>query len=93
MGRQSGSASFHLSQFGVVDRRGKRLDGRERVSELERGGGSTAAFGVKFKERADAVGMTRCYLEITNDPQHPGYPGDSTAFVKDVFNLSENEKQ
>jgi hypothetical protein len=32
-------------------------------------------------------------MEITSDPQYPRYPGGSAAFVKDVFNLTENGKQ
>jgi hypothetical protein len=62
-------------------------------AKIGEGGIHGGAFGVKFKERADAVGMTRCCMEITSDPQYPRYPGGSAAFVKDVFNLTENGKQ
>lgn len=60
-------------------------------AEMGAGGLHGGAFGLKFKERADAVGMTRCYLKIDNDPHHPGYPGGETAFVKSIFNLTETK--
>ena len=59
-------------------------------AELGKGGLHGGAFGLKFKEKADAVGMTRCYLKIDNDKnRYPGYPGGDSAFVKTIFNLTE----
>ncbi len=63
-------------------------------SKLEMGNGGVhgGAFGLKFKEKADAVGMTRCYLKIDNDPSYPGYPGGDSAFVNSVFNLKSDSR-
>jgi len=62
-------------------------------AEMGKGGLHGGAFGLKFKEKADAVGMKCCYLKIDNDKDHyPGYPGGDSAFVKTIFNLTENIK-
>lgn len=47
-----------------------------------------AAFGVKFKEKADALGLTHCYLQIKEDPKYTGFPGGERAFVEKIFGLS-----
>jgi acetyl esterase/lipase len=57
-------------------------------AEMGKGGLHGGAFGLKFKEKADAVGMKQCYLKIDNDKdRYPGYPGGGSAFVKTIFNL------
>jgi len=56
------------------------------------GGLHGGAFGLKFKEKAEAVGMTRCYLKIDNDPAYPGFPGGENVFVKEVFKLPDKQR-
>lgn len=47
-------------------------------------------FGVKFKQKADALGMNHVYLEVAKDKlQYPGYPGGGLEFVKKNFELSD----
>ena len=45
------------------------------------------AFGLKFKEKADALGMKNVALEVVNDPLYPGFPGGSMGFVNSIFKL------
>ncbi len=61
--------------------------------EMGKGGVHGGAFGLKFKEKADAVGMNKCYLEISKDPNYPGFPGGGWAFVKTVFNIQEKKNK
>jgi acetyl esterase/lipase len=43
------------------------------------------AFGVKFKEKADALGVKNCYLRIDKDEKYPGYPGGQKQFIDMIF--------
>ena len=61
-------------------------------AEMGAGGLHGGAFGLKFKEKAEAVGMTRCYLKIDNDPAYPGFPGGENVFVKEVFKLPDKQR-
>ena len=47
-----------------------------------------AAFGVKFKEQADAIGMKSCYLHIDKNEKYPGFPGGAKRFVEMVLKLN-----
>ena len=51
------------------------------VNEKSRDGIHSGVFGMKFKERADALGVTNCYLNLGKDSASPGYPGGSRAFI------------
>jgi acetyl esterase/lipase len=51
------------------------------VNEKTRDGIHSGVFGIKFKERATALGVTNCYLNISHDPSYPGYPGGTKAFI------------
>jgi pimeloyl-ACP methyl ester carboxylesterase len=45
------------------------------------------AFGVKFKERADALGVQACDLKIADHKdEYPGFPGGKKAFIEKIFN-------
>lgn len=44
-----------------------------------------AAFGVKFKEKADAAGVKNCYLRIDKNEKYPGFPGGGKAFIEMIF--------
>jgi len=52
------------------------------VNEKTRDGIHSGVFGIKFKERADTLGVTNCYVSISHDPLYPGYPGGAKAFIK-----------
>jgi hypothetical protein len=44
-------------------------------------------FGVKFQEKADALGIKSVFLQVTKDKEHfPGYPGGILKFVATVVN-------
>lgn len=49
------------------------------------GGIHGADFGVKFMERAKALGITTCWLKIDKDEQFTGYPGGELRFVQTIF--------
>ena len=51
-----------------------------------------AAYGVKFKEKADQLGIHTCYLKIDKSEQYKGYPGGRNAFIESIFNTSNNKK-
>jgi len=51
------------------------------VTDKNRDGIHSGLFGVKFKERADTLGVTNCYLNLGRDSASPGYPGGSRAFI------------
>jgi hypothetical protein len=40
---------------------------------------------MKFKERADALGVTNCFLNLGKDSPSPGYPGGTKAFINMVL--------
>jgi hypothetical protein len=50
------------------------------------GGIHDAAYGVMFKEKADRIGLTNCYLKIAKSDKYVGYPGGKNAFVQSVIN-------
>ena len=47
-----------------------------------------AAYGIKFKEKADQLGLRSCYLKINKSEQYTGYPGGRNAFIEWVINNS-----
>ena len=53
----------------------------------KQGGIHGGAFGVKFKEKADAIGAKNCYLRIDKDGHYTGYPGGQKQFIETVFKL------
>jgi len=51
------------------------------VNEKNRDNIHSGVFGMKFKERADTVGVTNCYLNLGKDSSSLGYPGGTRAFI------------
>jgi hypothetical protein len=47
-----------------------------------------AAYGVRYKEKADKLGVRSCYLKIDKSEQYTGYPGGKIAFIESVLNAS-----
>ena len=53
----------------------------------KQGGIHGAAFGIKFKEKADAIGAKNCYLRLDKDANYTGYPGGQKQFIETMFKL------
>ncbi|MFZ4456463.1 MAG: alpha/beta hydrolase fold domain-containing protein [Bacteroidales bacterium] len=47
-----------------------------------------AAYGIKFKEKADQLGLRSCYLKINKSEQYTGYPGGRIAFIESIFSAT-----
>jgi arylformamidase len=54
------------------------------------GGIHGADFGVKFKERADVLGITNCWLKVDKDAKYTGFPGGPNKFVETIFNSQQH---
>ncbi len=42
-------------------------------------------FGLKFQERAHALGLTTCSFSVRKDDRYPGYPGGVDKFIETVL--------
>lgn len=47
-------------------------------------------FGIRFKERADALGIETVYLSIKNDSRYTGFPGNRDGFLFDLLEPVKN---
>lgn len=59
-----------------------------REATLGDGGVHGGGFGLKFLEKAKALGMNQCYVEAVGNDQCRGYPGGARQFVSDILRLS-----
>ena len=49
------------------------------------GGIHGAEFGIRFKQRADELGITTCWLKVAGSEIHRGFPGKGLAFVESLL--------